>query len=68
LKKLHVRMIDSNDKLTEIVDIDDLERKLGQQYERRIVVVRGKKFMEPGADSLDVVPADEWHEVTEVIT
>lgn len=63
MTKINARMIDETDKLVTIVQVDDLNRKAGQEYARRSVIVRGKKFMEPAHDALEFVGADEWHEV-----
>lgn len=62
-QKLHAKMIDCNDRITGVVDVDDLSRKSGSEYACREVILMGKKFREPSGDVLDVAKADEWREV-----
>jgi hypothetical protein len=66
MKKLKARLISADDKTVSFVEVDDLQRKTGQDYARRMVVLRGKKFVEPESNALDFVGQDEWHEVVEV--
>jgi hypothetical protein len=58
-----VRLIDRNDKQVTTVELDDMKRKPGDNYTRRMVALKGVKFIEPEAAALEFIPADEWHEV-----
>jgi hypothetical protein len=63
LTKLLIRLMDRENKQVGEVEMDDLKRRAGQAYQRRSVILRGKKFMEPEPEALEFAPADEWHEV-----
>lgn len=63
LTKLHAKLFDANNAFVTWVDVDDLHRMVGDVYQRRSIVFRGRKFVEPEAEALEYAPADEWHEV-----